>query len=158
MYKIFIDNSNNELIKTLSKKVQDALLAHDNCIVYNNSKTTERDDIIDNVELDAYIYIQERASTKGPEVILDEENKFSNGIAKEVYKEIRKIYHDKQIDKGLVYKKNVFNSNLNSVPSIIINIIDINNSDDIKWLEQGIEEIALAISRGIMISFELKLC
>ena len=159
MYKIFVDNSDNEMVLKLSKEIQRILLTYDNCIVYEyNNKNETKEKLLSDIELNAYVYIQENADGKGPEVILDEENNKANGIGKEVYKEIKKIYNCKDIDKGLIYMNNLFGNELKNIPAIKINIVDINDQDDIRWLDESKNSVAQAISNGIIKSFGLKFC
>ena len=44
------------------------------------------------------------------------------------------------------------------MPSILINVIDIKNPDDVKWLSENTDNVAQAISNGIIASFNLKHC
>lgn len=85
-------------------------------------------------------------------------SKVSNGLGKEIYKEIRKVYHDENQDKGLIYKEKVFTKDFGNTPAVVINIISMNNEKDIAWLNENTEKIGYAISAGIMASFNLKPC
>lgn len=158
MYKIFIDSSDNELIRNLSNKTRNNLISHDNCIVYGGDSNAKYDISITNLELNAYVYIQENAQGSGPEILLEGKNRLSNGIGKEVYKGIQKIYNNNNVDKGLIYKDGIFKIPLDNVPSILINVIDIKNSDDVKWLSENTDNVAQAISNGIIAGFNLKHC
>lgn len=157
MYKIFIDSSKNSLIIKLSKEIERSLLSKDNCIVYMNNLGNTRY-LAQDLDLDAYIFLQGEVVTGGPEIILEEMSKVSNGLGKEIYKEIRKVYYDDSQDKGLVYKEKVFEKDFGDTPAVVINIISMDNSKDIEWLDKNTEKIAEAISSGIVASFKLKPC
>lgn len=157
MYKIFIDSSDNSLIIKLSNEIEKSLLSNDNCIVYMNNSNNPRYSVQD-LELDAYILLQGEVVNGGPEIILEEMSKVSNGLGKEIYKEIRKVYHDENQDKGLIYKDKVFEKDFGDTPAVLVNIISMDNSKDVEWLGNNTEKIAVAISSGIMASFKLKPC
>lgn len=157
MYKIFIDSSDNSLIIKLSKEIEKSLLSNDNCIVYMNNSNNSRYSV-QNLDLDAYIFLQGEVENGGPEIILEEMSKVSNGLGKEIYKEIRKVYHDENQDKGVIYKEKVFEEDFGDTPAVLVNIISIDNAKDVEWLSNNTEKIAVAISSGIMASFKLKPC
>lgn len=161
MYKIYLDSSNSELMIQLVNSVQAFLLKSDKCIVYKRRENETRENVllqIDRLELDAYIMIQDKASSKGPEVLVEEMNKISNGLAKEVYKEVNNVYNIQDIDKGIVYKSGVIEKEFREIPAIILNIICLSETSDINWLKNNMESIAEAISTGILRSFTLKQC
>lgn len=154
MYKIFIDSSDNSLIIKLSKEIEKSLLLNDNCIVYMNNPRYSVQDL----DLEAYILLQGEVVNGGPEIILEEMSKVSNGLGKEIYKEIRKVYYDENQDKGVIYKEKVFEEDFGDTPAVVVNIISMDNSKDVEWLSNNTEKIAVAISSGIMASFKLKPC
>ena len=53
---------------------------------------------------------------------------------------------------------NLFGNELKNIPAIKINIVDINDQDDIRWLDESMNSVAQAISNGIIKSFGLKFC
>lgn len=162
MYKVYIEtkidkSSADEIsqMNTLAEMVGKELLKADNMIVYINGINIDRSELSE-LNLDAFVRLQDESDAKGPEVIIHELSKVSNGIGKEIYKELQKVYFDKNINKGLLYVKEKFGAQ--DVPSVIVNVISRLSQEDKKWLNSNMQAIARAISDGIKISFTLKQC
>jgi len=162
MYKIYIEtkrdkSSMDEMaqINMLAEMVGKELLKADNIIVYINGINVDRSEL-SGLNLDAFVRLQDESNTKGPEVMVHELSKVSNGIGKEIYRELQKAYYDKNLNKGLIYVKEKFG--VQDVPSVIINVISRLSQEDKNWLNTNMQAIARAISDGIKTSFTLKQC
>jgi len=158
MYKVYIETENNtseNQMNELAELVGKELLKNDNIIVYINGSNVDRAELTD-LKLDAFVRLQDKSETKGPEVSIHELSKVSNGIGKEIYRELQKVYYDKTIDKGLIYIKEKFGAK--DTPSVIVNVISKANLEDKNWLLANMASVARAIGDGIKISFTLKQC
>lgn len=159
MYKIYIETENDSEFKAqmdeMAGLIARELLLKDNMIVYINGINLTRQDISE-INLSAYIKLQDKSSSKGFEVKINELSKVSNGLGKEIYKEMRKVYYDKNEDKGVMYVNEKIG--IQDVPSVLINLINKTQKENIEWLENNMIIIAKAISDGIKKSFVLKQC
>lgn len=151
MYKIYIENEDNQYINQLSQQIKKELLKNDNLIVYLDENSD-----ITRLELDAHLIIQS-GEKDGPEVVVKETQMISNGLAKEVCKELEKVYYN-NINRGVLYKTKILENENDNMPEILILISNLNNKEDVKWLVESCDRISAAICKGVVRSFELKQC
>lgn len=159
MYRVYIETEMESEYKMqmeeLAMLIAKELLRTDNIIVYVNGKDLSRDENID-ININAYVKLQSSNGEGGLEVTLNELSKVSNGLAKEIYKEIIKIYYDKNYNKGVTYVKEKIG--IKDVPSVILNLFSTLNINELNWFKNNNVLIARAISTGIKTSFTLKQC
>lgn len=159
MYRVYIETELESEYKNqmeeLAMLVAKELLRIDNIIVYVNGKDLSRDENIE-ININAYVRLQSSDKENGLDVRINELSKVSNGLAKEIYKEIIKIYYDKNYNKGISYVKEKIG--IKDVPSVILNLFSTLNINEQNWFKNNNELIARAISTGIKTSFTLKQC
>ena len=121
MYKVYIETNNGNEINELAELIKIELLKSDNIIVYINDLEVNKSESL-NLQMNLYVKLQDEGKLKGPEVIMYELSDISNGLAKEIYKSLNKVYYDKTVNKGVIYSKEKFG--LNNMPSVKVNVIN----------------------------------
>ncbi len=86
------------------------------------------------------------------------EDDLSNGIGKEIYKQLLSIYYNKNMDNGLTYDKTITEIHKVNSAAIKIELGNRENKEDANWIIYNIENIGKAIAIGIEKGFALKLC
>lgn len=82
----------------------------------------------------------------------------SNGIGKEINKQLVNIYYNKNIDNGLIYEESIVEIHKVNSPAIKIEVGSIESEEDVSWIISNIENIGKAIAIGIEKGFALKVC
>ena len=175
MYKVYlspstqdksfgVDNFGSEEFRMnqIADVVQEMLLSKGGYVVYRNVRNMTKEEIIndsDEVRPDIHIAIHSNYGNKqGCECFVKVEDRISNGFAKEIYKNINKIYYDSNIDNGIIYDKDIIEINKVKSPAILIEVGYHDNKNDAKWIVNNIKNIGEAIAEGIESAFKLKVC
>lgn len=175
MYKVYLSPSTQEKsfgncdfgvekfrMNQIADIVQQFLLQNGDYAVFRNVSEMNKEEIInDSNEIKPNIHVAIQSNYEnnpGPEVYIKFGDEISNGFGKEIYKEIIRTYHDKSIDKGLIYDEKVTEINKVNSPSILIMVGSRKNEKDSQWIVANIENIGRAIANGIIKGFALKVC
>lgn len=175
MYKIYLSPSTEDKsfgignfgteefrMNQITDVVEKLLINSGNFIVYRNKKFTSKEDIIEDsnkIKADIHIAIHSNyGKNKGPECYVKVNCEKSNGIAKEIYKEIMSIYYDNKIDNGLFYEKDIKEINSVNSPAVLVEVGFHDNENDASWIVRNIEKIGIAIYNGITKGIALKTC
>lgn len=175
MYKVYLSpstkdkkiNANNFgteefRMNQIADAIEMYLLQAGNFAVYRNVSGMTIDEIIkdsDDVRPDVHIAIHSAYGSRiGLNCYVKDGDNISNGIGKEVYKQLHSIYHDKNIDNGLTYDKSIVEINKVKAPAIKIELGSYDNWQDESWVVENIDNIGKAISIGIEKGFVLKVC
>ena len=152
----------NHWINQIVDEIKKYLIKEGNYVVYTKKENMTAEQIInDNNEISPNIYVAINTSsetTKGIEVYTKVGCEISNGYAKETYKELSKVYYDKQIDNGVIYKDKVVELMKIDSPAILINLGCNKNKHDVDWIVNNITGISLAIEKGIVKATKLRPC
>lgn len=148
----------NQIVDSVEKK----LLESGEFIVFRNKSNMTKKEIIkesNNLKIDSHIAVHSNyGGAQGPECFVKVGDERSNGIAKEIYKNIMKIYYDKSIDNGLSYNSEIVEIMKVEASSVLIEVGYHDNVKDAKWIIDNIERIGVAIAEGIIASLKLKIC
>jgi len=148
----------NEITDVVERK----LLENGKFVVFRNKTNMTKKDIIQEsrgLKVDMHIAIHSNyGKAQGPECFVKVGDEKSNGIAKEIYKEIMRIYYDKNIDNGLSYNNEIVEIMSVEASSVLIEVGYHDNIKDARWIVENIEKIGNAIAKGIIESTKLKVC
>ncbi len=175
MYKVYlspstkdksfgINNFGTEEFKMnqIADAVETYLLQTGNFAVYRNVNGMTIDEIIkdsNDVRPDVHIVIHSSFGNKsGLNCYVKVGDNLSNGIGKEVNKQVLGIYHNKNIDNGLTYDESVIEIHKVNSAAIKIEIGSRENEQDVNWIISNVENIGKAIAIGIEKGFALKIC
>lgn len=142
--------------------VERKLLENGNFLVFRNKSNMTKETIIkdsNNIKADMHIAIHSNyGGARGPECFVKVGDERSNGIAKEIYKALIKIYYDKSTDNGLEYNNEILEIMMVKASAVLVELGYHDNVKDAKWITDNIEEIGTAIANGIIESLKLKVC
>lgn len=175
MYKIYLSPSNQDKsfgvgdfgsesfrMNEIADVVEKELLALGNFAVYRNKEYMTKEEIIThNNEIKPYVHIaihSNYGNKQGVESYPKVGCEISNGFAKEIYKSLQRIYYDKTKDAGVIYDEKIVEINKVNSPAVLIQVGYHDNTMDSKWMVQNIDEIGMAIVKGIVEGFKLKNC
>ena len=175
MYKVYLSPSTNDKsfginnfgteefrMNQIADVVETYLLKTGNFAVYRNVVGMTIDEIIkdsNDVRVDAHIVIHSRySSNPGLNCYVKVGDNISNGIGKEVYKQVISIYHNKNIDNGLTYDENITEIHRVKSPAIKIEVGRHDNECEASWIIANVENIGRAIAIGIEKGLNLKIC
>lgn len=175
MYKVYLSPSTQEKsfgvgdfgteefrMNQIADVVERTLLQSGDYAVFRNVSNMTKEEIIkDSNEINPNIHVAIHSNYEndpGPECYVKVGDEVSNGFGKEVYKEVLKVYHDKSIDKGIIYDEKIVEINKVNSPAILMMLGSHNDEKDSKWIVANIDNIGRAIARGIMKGFTLKPC
>lgn len=175
MYKVYLSPSTKDKsfginnfgteefrMNQIADAVETYLLQAGNFAVYRNVNGMTVDEIIkdsNDVKPDVHIAIHSSYENKqGVNCYVKVGDNLSNGIGKEVYKQLITIYHNKKTDNGLIYDKSIIEINKAKSPAIKIEVGSRENEQDAIWIVSNIENIGKAIAQGIEKGFALKTC
>lgn len=174
MFKIYLSSNTQEEIfgvgsfgneayrmRQITDEIEKELLRLKRYIVYNSQETIEENIILDSNNKDVDLHIVVRSNYDkviGIRCIPKTNCIRSNGVAKEIYKNLHSIYYDKRVDDGVLYESK--NKEINSVksPALIVEVGCNQNINDANWIVQNIYEISRKIAYGIDKGMYLKLC
>lgn len=175
MYKVYLSPSTQDKsfgkgdfgaeeyrMNQIADYVEKRLLETKEFIVFRNKPNMTKKEIIEesnslNVEMHIAIH-SNYGGAQGPECFVKVGDERSNGIAKEIYKKIMKIYYDKDIDNGLSYNNEIIEIMSVESSSVLIEVGYHDNIKDANWIVGNIEKIGIAIAEGIRESLKLKVC
>lgn len=175
MYKVYLSPSTQDKsfgtgdfgteefrMNQIADAVEKILLQSGDYAVFRNVPGMTKEEIIrDSNETKPNIHIAIHSNYEndpGPSCYVKVGDEVSNGFGKEIYKEVMAIYHDKSIDKGLIYDEKIVEINKVNSPAILMMLGSHNNVKDAEWLVGNIDNIGRAIARGIVKGFTLKPC
>lgn len=175
MYKVYlspstqdktfgIGNFGNESYRMnqIADEVEKQLLILREYVVYRNNFQMTKEDIIEdsnNQKADIHIIIHSNYNEeRGISCYIKENCLRSNGVAKEVYKQLQSIYYDKNIDNGIIYDNKIEEISKVNNASVLVEVGCNKNLQDANWIAQNIKEIGKAIAIGIDKGIHLKLC
>lgn len=148
----------NEIANILEK----LLINEGHFIVYRNKENMTREEIIkdsDNFFPDIHVAIHSYSSdNKGIEIYTKVGSEVSNGFAKEIYKELYKIYYNKTVDPGVIYNDKIIEIMSVKSPAVLVNVGCHKSADDVNWMLNNKEKIAEAIKEGIVKATKLRPC
>lgn len=164
MYKVYLSPSTEENVfgvgdfgsksyrmNQIVEEVEKELLMLKRYIVYRG-ETKDND-------VDIYIKIESSNDVpQGVQCYPSLNSMRANGVAKEIYKELQKIYYDKNVDNGVIYDNNKMQMIDVNLPAVIIEVGCHKNLNDVNWIITNIEEIGKKIAMGIDKGMNLKLC
>ena len=142
--------------------VEKILIGTEDVIVYRNRKGMNRESIIkesniSNVDIHVAIH-SNYGGASGPECFPKVECERSNGVAKEIYKGLKNVYYNKEIDNGVTYNNKIVEiMNVNS-PAVLVEVGYHDNMKDVEWIINNIYIIGEAIAYGIIEGMKLKVC
>lgn len=175
MYKVYLSPSTKDKsfginnfgteefrMNQIADAVETYLLQTGEFAVYRNVNGMTIDEIIkdsNDVKPNAHIAIHSGYNNKaGTNCYVKVGDNQSNGIGKEVNKQILTIYHNKNIDNGLTYDESIAEIHKVNSPAIKIEVGSRENEQDVNWLISNIENIGRAIAIGIEKGLTLKVC
>lgn len=175
MYKIYLSPSTQDKsfgvgdfgteefrMNQIADVVERKLLESGEFLVFRNKPNMTKNQIIDesnNLKIDMHIAVHSNyGGAMGPECFVKVGDEKSNGIAKEIYKSIMKVYHDKSIDNGLSYNKDIVEIMGVEASAVLVEVGYHDNVKDARWIVGNIEKIGVAIAEGIIASLKLKIC
>ena len=175
MYKVYLSPSTNDKsfgvnnfgteefrMNQIADAVETYLLQTGKFAVYRNVNNMTIDEIVkdsNEVKTNIHIVIHSGYENKpGLNCYVKVGDNLSNGIGKEVNKQLLSIYHNKNIDNGLTYDKSIIEIHKVNSPAIKIEVGSRGNEQDVTWIIANIENIGNAIGKGIEKGFELKIC
>ena len=175
MYKVYLSPSTNDKsfginnfgteefrMNQIADAVETYLLQTGEFAVYRNVNGMTIDEIIkdsNDVNPDAHVAIHSGYNNKpGTNCYVKVGDNVSNGIGKEVHKQLLAIYHNKNIDNGLSYDESIIEIHKVKSPAIKIEIGSRENEKDVNWIIENMESIGEAIAIGIKKGFALKMC
>ena len=148
----------NEITNVVEKK----LLETGNFLIFRNKPNMPKKDIIkesNDLKTDMHIAIHSNyGGAQGPECFVKVGDERSNGIAKEIYKSLMRIYYDKNIDNGLSYNNEIVEIMSVEASGVLVEVGYHDNIKDAKWIVENVEKIGNAIAEGIINSLKLKIC
>lgn len=175
MYKVYLSPSNKDKIfgvnnfgteefrmNQIADAIERYLLQTGEFAVYRNVLDMTIEEIIkdsNEVRPDIHIAIHSGLNkSAGTNCYVKMGDNISNGIGKEVNKQILAIYHNKNIDNGLTYDESVIEIHRVNAPAIKIEVGSRENEQDVSWIIANVENIGKAIAIGIEKGFALKVC
>ncbi len=175
MYKVYLSPSTKDKsfginnfgteefrMNQIADAVETYLLQTGEFAVYRNVNGMTIDEIIkdsNDVKVDAHIAIHSSFGNKsGLNCYVKVGDNLSNGIGKEVYKQVLGSYHNKSIDNGITYDESVIEIHKVKSAAIKIEVGSRENEQDASWIITNLENIGKAIAMGIEKGFTLKVC
>lgn len=175
MYKVYLSPSTQDKsfgvgdfgteeyrMNQIADVVEKRLLETREFIVFRNKLNATKKEIIEesnSLKIDMHISMHSNyGGAQGPECFVKVGDERSNGIAKEIYKNIMKIYYDKNIDNGLSYNGELTEIMGVDASSVLVEVGYHDNVKDARWIIDNIEKIGIAIAEGIETSLKLKVC
>jgi len=175
MYKVYLSPSTQSTsfgaqdfgteeyrMNQIADSVEKRLLETGEFIVFRNKTNMTKKEIIEqsnNLKTDMHIAIHSNyGGAQGPECFVKVGDERSNGIAKEIYKSLMRIYYDRSIDNGLSYNNEIVEIMSVETSSVLVEVGYHDNIKDAKWIVENIEKIGIAIADGIIASLKLKVC
>ena len=149
-------------ITSLLEDIKSMLISTNKFIVFNGKETISEEQKIKDINMfrpDIYVLICTNIKDeKGPSVITKANSEMSNGFAKSIYNKLHEIYYDKNVDLGVVYDENAPVINKINSNGVIVQIGNIKDIGDKKWIEERKINIAGKIVEGIIKGCSLKPC
>jgi len=175
MYKVYLSPSTKDKsfginnfgteefrMNQIADALEKYLLQTGNFAVYRNVNGMTIDEIIkdsNDVKPDVHIVIHSGYNNRpGTNCYVKVGDNISNGIAKEVNKQIYTIYYNKTIDNGITYDESVIEIHKVNSPAIKIEVGSRENEQDVSWIVANVENIGKAMAIGIEKGFALKVC
>lgn len=175
MYKVYLSPSTQDKsfgvgdfgteeyrMNQIADEIEKRLLESGEFIVFRNKPNMTKKEIVEesnSLKMDIHIAVHSNyGKAQGSECFVKVGDERSNGIAKEIYKNIMKIYYDKSIDNGLSYNSEIVEIMQVEASSVLVEVGYHDNINDAKWIVDNIEKIGIAIAEGIKASLKLKVC
>ena len=175
MYKVYLSPSTQDKsfgvgdfgteefrMNEIADEVERKLLETGDFIVFRNKPNMTKKQIIEQsntLKSDMHIAIHSNyGGAAGPECFVKVGDERSNGIAKEIYKNIIKVYYDKSIDNGLSYNSEIMEIMEVNSSAVLVEVGYHDNIKDARWIVDNIEKIGVSIAEGIKESLKLKVC
>lgn len=148
----------NEIADAVERK----LLGTGKFLVFRNKANMTKNDIIkesNDLKTDMHIAIHSNyGGSQGPECFVKVGDERSNGVAKEIYKSIMRVYYDKNIDNGLSYNDEIVEIMSVEASGVLVEVGYHDNIKDAKWIIENTEKIGASIAEGVIESVKLKVC
>lgn len=175
MYKVYLSPSTKDKsfginnfgteefrMNQIADAVETYLLQTGEFAVYRNVNGMTIDEIIkdsNDIKPDVHVSIHSGYNNKpGINCYVKVGDNVSNGMCKEVYKQVHTIYNNKNIDNGLTYDESIIELHRVNSPAIKIEVGSRENEQDVIWIVSNVENIGKAIAQGIAKGFALKVC
>lgn len=175
MYKIYLSPSTQDKslgigeygteeyrMNMIADVIERILVGSGDFVVYRNRKGMKKEDIIKEskiLKVDIHVAIHSNYGvSNGPECFPKVGCERSNGVAKEIYKGLKKIYNDSDTDNGVTYSNKIIEiMNVNS-PAVLVEVGYHDNAKDAEWIINNIYIIGETIAYGIIEGMKLKVC
>lgn len=175
MYKIYLSPSTQDKslgvgeygteeyrMNMIADVVERILVSSEDFVVYRNRRGLNKEEIIKEsnaLNVDIHVAIHSNyGRSNGPECFPKVECERSNGVAKEIYKELKKIYYNKEVDNGVIYNNKIVEITSVSSPAVLVEVGYHDNIKDAEWIINNIYIIGEAIAYGIIEGMKLKVC
>jgi N-acetylmuramoyl-L-alanine amidase len=175
MYKIYLSPSTQDKslgvgeygteeyrMNMIADVVERILVGSGDFIVYRNRREMSRENIIkesNSLNVDIHVAIHSNyGGSNGPECFPKVGCERSNGVAKEIYKELKKIYYNKGTDNGIIYNDKIVETTSVNSPAVLVEVGYHDNLKDAEWIINNIYIIGEAIASGIIEGMKLKVC
>lgn len=175
MYKVYLSPSTQDKtfgvgnfgseayrMNQIADEVEKQLFELREYVVYrNNVKMTKEDIIEDSNKQNADIHVAIHSNygkEQGINCYTKENCLRSNGVAKEIYKQLIGIYYDKNIDRGIIYDNKIVEVTNIKNAAVLVEVGFHGNIEDSNWIIKNIKDIGKAIANGIDKGIRLKLC
>lgn len=86
---------------------------------------------------------------KGPEIYTNRADTSGDRLAHYIYNEIEGIYPNPENGKGVLYTDALYEIKNTLSPSVLLEVAFHDNEEDAKWITQNVENIGIAIAKGI---------
>lgn len=86
---------------------------------------------------------------KGPEIYTNRADTSGDRLAHYIYNEIEGIYPNPENGRGILYTDALYEIKNTLSPSVLLEVAFHDNEEDAKWITQNVENIGIAIAKGI---------
>ena len=142
--------------------VERILVSSEDFVVYRNRRGMNKETIIkesNTLNVDIHVAIHSNyGGANGPECFPKTNSERSNGVAKEIYKGLKNIYYDKNIDNGITYNNKLVEIMSVNSPAVLVEVGYHDNEKEVEWIINNIYSIGEAIAYGIIEGMKLKVC
>lgn len=126
-------------------------------IVYRNRPEQTLRQVVDESNMlnpDIHVSIHSNAAaTKGtgmgPEIYTNRPDTSGDELANFIYSEIESIYPNPESGRGVIYTDSLYEIKNTLAPAVLIEVAFHDNEEDAKWIIDNIENIGVAIAKGI---------
>ena len=175
MYKIYLSPSTQDKslgvgeygteeyrMNMIADVVERILVSSEDFVVYRNRRGMNKETIIkesNTLNVDIHVAIHSNyGGANGPECFPKINSERSNGVAKEIYKGLKNIYYDKNIDNGITYNNKLVEIMSVNSPAVLVEVGYHDNEKEVEWIINNIYSIGEAIAYGIIEGMKLKVC